>query len=54
MPIEIAFSQDPFDQHRLSSAGGYIHVKLNGQPVFRFKNRQQYNRYLGLNKLRTA
>jgi hypothetical protein len=54
MPIDIAFSQDPFDQQRLSSSGGYIHVKPNGQPVFRFENRQQYNRYLELNKIRTA
>jgi hypothetical protein len=54
MPIDIEFSQDPFDQQRLSSSGGHIRLQPNGQPVFRFKNRQQYNRYLELNKLRTA
>lgn len=51
-PIEISFSHDRFDQWRLSQAGGYIHIKPNGQAVFRFDSFEQYQEYLRLNAKR--
>lgn len=51
-PIEIGFSQNRFDQWRLSKVGGYIHIKPNGQVVFRFDTFEQYQEYLRLNNMR--
>lgn len=51
-PIEIEFSQSKFDQWRLSKVGGYIHIKPNGQAVFRFDSMEQYREYLRLNTKR--
>ncbi|MCY8867369.1 hypothetical protein MOD76_19685 [Bacillus spizizenii] len=49
---EISYSNDPFDQKRLSKAGGYITIKPSGQPVFRFDSKTQYEKYLQLNSER--
>jgi len=51
-PIEIGFSCEKFDQWRLNKVGGYIHVKPNGQAVFRFDTFEQYQEYLRLNDMR--
>ncbi|WP_026678187.1 hypothetical protein [Fictibacillus gelatini] len=51
-PFEIEYSRDSFDQWRLSQVGGQIAFNKHNQPVFQFKNREQYNRYLELNSKR--
>lgn len=53
-PIEISASREPFDMWRLGQAGGQIHFKPNGQAVFRFDSKDQYLKYLELNKQREA
>ncbi len=50
--IEISFSSNKFDQQRLSESGGYISFNKNNQPVFKFDNRNSYNKYLELNNFR--
>ncbi|WP_199426826.1 hypothetical protein [Thermaerobacillus caldiproteolyticus] len=51
-PIDISFSSDPFDQWRLSQVGGQITFNKSDKPVFRFNDKQQYDKYLKLNEHR--
>jgi hypothetical protein len=51
-PIEIPSSERRFDQWRLSQVGGQIVVDKRGVPKFRFKTRQQYDKYRELNSQR--
>jgi hypothetical protein len=50
--IEISFSSNAFDQRRLAESGGYIAFNNLNQPIFRFDNRNDYNKYLELNNFR--
>lgn len=49
---QIAFSQNSFDQWRLSQSGGSIGFKKSGEPVFQFESKAQYEKYLKLNSER--
>jgi hypothetical protein len=51
-PIEINFTQNPFDQWRVGQVGASIVINKRGVPVIRFKDRTQLNKYLALNRLR--
>lgn len=51
--IEIPYSEDRFDQWRLSKAGGMIGIKPNGVPVFQFPTREQFDLYNALNAERS-
>ncbi len=42
------FQRNPADQRCLGKAGGSISFTACGLPVFRFDNRLQYERYIGL------
>ncbi|MEH7223891.1 hypothetical protein V7112_08720 [Bacillus sp. JJ1566] len=50
--IQITFSSSKFDQMRLTQARGHINIKPNGTPVFQFKNKEQFNKYVELGKKR--
>ncbi|MED2978360.1 hypothetical protein P4284_16855 [Bacillus swezeyi] len=50
--VDISYSNDRFDQWRLGKAGGSISFTKDGLPVFRFENKDQYERYLKLNACR--
>lgn len=50
--IEIRFSGSQFDQMRLTKAGGHINIKPKGTPVFQFKTKAQFNKYIELGKKR--
>lgn len=50
--IEIAFQENKFDQMRLSRAGGTILIKPNGMPVFQFKSKEAFNKYVEMGKKR--
>ena len=47
----IAFSQDPFDQWRLSQVGGVV-VSVKGKESFIFKTKEQFEKYMALNSQR--
>lgn len=47
-----ASTQSKFDMWRLGQAGGELHFKPNGQMVFRFKTKAQFDKYLQLNNKR--
>lgn len=47
--MKIPFSEDVFDQWRLSQVGGAITINQNGKPEFQFKTHEQYQRYTELN-----
>ncbi|MCY8579335.1 hypothetical protein P9D18_00090 [Bacillus licheniformis] len=47
----ISFSSDRFDQWRISESGGCISFK-GSTPVFEFKTKGQYEKYLKLNDRR--
>ena len=49
--ITISYSDDRFDQWRLSKSGGHIAFK-KGKPVFQFDNFDQYQKYMALNSER--
>lgn len=51
-PIALAYSQDPFDQWRLSQVGGRIGFRRN-TPIFLFDSQSQYEQFLSLNAKRT-
>ncbi|WP_342515576.1 hypothetical protein [Sutcliffiella sp. FSL R7-0096] len=48
--IELVFSGNKFDQQRLTKSGGQITIKQNGMPVFQFKNKAQFTKYVQLGK----
>jgi len=48
-PIEIPYSERRFDQWRLSQVGGEIVVDKRGMPRFRFRTREQFEKYRKLN-----
>lgn len=50
--IEIPFKENKFDQMRLSQSGGTILIKKNGMPVFQFKNKESFYKYVELGKTR--
>lgn len=52
-PILINASWSRFDQWRLGQAGGSI-VNRRGKEMFKFENREQYEKYLQLNEKRPA
>ena len=48
--IELTFSGTKFDQQRLSQSGGQISIKHNGTPIFQFKTKEQFMKYVQLGK----
>jgi hypothetical protein len=52
--IEINFSENKFDQWRVSQVGAMIVINKRGVPIIRFKDRTQFNEYLALNAHRKA
>jgi len=50
--VTIEFSENQFDQWRLTEVGGVIVIDAAGNPKFRFRTRKQYQDYLSLNSFR--
>jgi hypothetical protein len=50
--FDISFSRDRFDQWRMQEAGGYITYDKRGRAIFRFPDKESFEKYKALNSKR--